>query len=787
MGISGMGSSKIVLGARYYQNTSDELFDLNFNGLIDEVRIWDGSRNITLIQESMTHSLRGNEPGLKAYFPFEDYRLNDPSKPTSTLLNLTTDTNGIADTCRIINNANFSNDAAPIQLALPKKDIPFTFNVKGSQLIINPKIELSRIENTNLSFSVYGIYDLHANRMKSPVNWNAFVKRNQLVWENNNIQLNCTPDKLPEFSLKIMNNGGSVQNWQLNDLPAWLHADYSSGTLNALSSFVIHFKIDPALNIGQYSAELNLSSSIEFNERCTINLSIMENDPIWQFDESQYENSMSLICQLYIAGNLSTDVNDMVGAFVGGECRGASKIELIQSKGAYLLNLTVFGNENENVPVQLMVWDASKGNLYTNVGTYTFDHTQMNLEFNANAILGSPLEPIQIMTTDSIGVKIPIKAGWNWLSFNLASSQLKNSNQLFNELRSSTGDLVKSGSGKFDQYVNLLDWDGLLTIDGYQLNEMYKLKNSFADTIQLSGVPIMTNDHPVIIRKGWNWIGYTPQYRMSVKSAFSYHTPLQGDLVKSQSQFAMYDQYLGWIGSLSYMKPFAGYMYFSKGDATVSFIYPQASILSRVKSQDESVSDKSVLIDAKNESSMTVLAELRLGELRNERSDLILRVFSEETHLTDVTAVNAGDHIVYPINISDEISGSRMMDSLHFEIYDPGTGNVRNSKLKLNFIQDKILGDISQPYIIPFDAINDGLEIFPNPFSEKLNIRNIPEGVKSIQFSDLQGRVIKSWNIQDEKHIQWDLSTQSKKLIDGVYMLNLIGNGAVKSVMVIHK
>lgn len=778
--ISGMGSPKIVLGARYSLSGITETFDQKFSGVIDEVRIWEGARSQSMILSNINNSLRGTEMGLKAYFPFEDIHVSDPSVATQTLNNQTEDSMSVAGNCVLSGNVQFSNDAAPIKLARPVVQIPYTFLVNGNKLLITPEIEASRIENTKLEISVSGVYDKHGNRLKSPAVWSAFMNQNQLVWEKKQINITCSPDNIPDFELKVMNTGGNAQNWQLENLPVWLSADLHEGTLEPLESQIVKFTVNPAINIGQYRSDLYLSGTLDFKERCSVDLTIKEKEPAWTVIPANFETSMSLIGKLSIAGIPSTDENDLVAAFIDGECRGVQRVKFINNIGLYLVNLTIYGSLSETSDIHLRVWDASKGNLYTNISTYNSDQSKFNLTFLSNSIKGTPSTPVMIKTTDSIGIQVPVHVGWNWLSFNLESNQLKSTDKLLGSVKSNSNDLIKS-TQLFDQFVSGMGWDGTLTNEGYHPEEMYKLKTSYSDSIELSGVPVLTVDKPITLTNGWNWIGYTPQYKMSIQSAFSYLSPMHDDLIKSQTKFAMYDHDLGWIGSLEYMQPNAGYMYKSNKTDTIRFVYPQQSLMNKVRSLRDSEDLNTQTTPADNESNMTILARVVQNKFSKDLDKMNLQIVSDNRIINEVGPVLAGDAYLYPVTIKEQSE----LGKIEFILVQTGSNLTSKAHENVIYKNDKVIGSVNDPFKLNFTDFNEGVLMLPNPFTDKLTIKNIPLDVTRIALTDLQGRIVKEWSTFETDQIIWNVSANEIILPDGIYMLHLSGEKLYKPEMLI--
>ena len=78
---------------------------------------------------------------------------------------------------------------------------------------------------------------------------------------------------------------------------------------------------------------------------------------------------------------------------------------------------------------------------------------------------------------------------------------------------------------------------------------------------------------PITLNEGWNWIGYTCSEPMSINEALSGFTPLTGDVIKSKNNGSA--TYLNgrWRGQLTTLIPGQGYMYNSVDGTTRSFVF----------------------------------------------------------------------------------------------------------------------------------------------------------------------------------------------------------------------
>ena len=82
---------------------------------------------------------------------------------------------------------------------------------------------------------------------------------------------------------------------------------------------------------------------------------------------------------------------------------------------------------------------------------------------------------------------------------------------------------------------------------------------------------------PITLNEGWNWIGYTCSEPMSINEALSSFTPLTGDVIKSKNNGSA--TYLNgrWRGQLTTLIPGQGYMYNSVDGTTRTFVFGGAA------------------------------------------------------------------------------------------------------------------------------------------------------------------------------------------------------------------
>ena len=139
------------------------------------------------------------------------------------------------------------------------------------------------------------------------------------------------------------------------------------------------------------------------------------------------------------------------------------------------------------------------------------------------------------------------------------------------------GDLIKS-KGPFSQYENG-SWDGSLS--AFENNQSYKIKLANTNELKMTGTQVQEDQINIQINKGWNWLSYPVHRNMQIDEALAYFDPADGDVIKDQFNFAIYDdQAKEWTGTLSYLQAHKGYML--KATNAQVFNYPNVDYVSKL-------------------------------------------------------------------------------------------------------------------------------------------------------------------------------------------------------------
>lgn len=776
----------------YHKQTPSSVTKYYFTGSLDEFRIWGTTRQASLINKYMHTKLQGTETGLLFYFPFEYYFLNGAGTQSlgSTLKNQLVYNKekfanaGIGRLDSVvaikINDSQFSLQAPAVKDAQPTTSLPVSYVVNNDKLLINlPTQFASLYEKCILDVSVSTIYDNNGNILRSPIQWTAFINQNPVIWSKKTNSLTLTVGTEGTFTADVVNKSGVVKDFALNGLPVWLTANPDMGSLQPNSSQTITFTVNQGLNVGSYSQPINLTTDYGYDEKLQVDVNIKAKAPSWNVDASKYQYMMNVFGKVSINGVIATNENTLLAAFVNGECRGVTSLKYLSNFDITEAMLSIYNNSDQGETIELRIWDASTGKTYTNVTpVYTFV---------SDKVFGTPKTPELIACDNTLLNTYNLNAGWNWISVNVKNAKSNAVNNLFSSI-GSTGDEIKSQKKGFDKFSKLAGWSGTLdTTSGINPAEMYKLKLTKAGVVTIGGKPFSPASTPVQIAKGWNWIGFVPQYNVSVNEALASYGPVDGDLVKSQKAFSMFYTGIGWIGSLTVLEPGKGYMLQSANAS--SLVYPEVGLLKTAIEQPDKQAPKVLAyVGGQAQSNTTVLAQLA-----DETIDVqgkVLAAYNETACVGYASAVNLTSGKPLFFITADESS------KLEFALVDIKTGLKTTFVNSLTTSGDSHIGQIDKPYLLYTSKTESGtdgkseLMAYPNPFQTKLVLQGnlLQDSPLSIRlFNDL-GKELLTFNTSKAKgSYTIDLSSQSsfEKLPQGVYVVEVRSNDGTNHISVI--
>ena len=687
-------------------------------GAFDELCIARTSVTNELLLLSSHFRLHGNETGLVAYYPFEKDSIDSGNQ------HMTVPT--LEDRCKnalnkhsaqwvnsqlSIINYQFSNTNHPALVeARPVEPVPFTFTASDRQITIklnDQQMAPARVEGCNLRVEVRNVVDEHGN-YAAPVCWNIYVQRNSLLWEDNYAAV--TKNELDEqsFELTMVNTGSEIQNWQITNIPAWLQLNATSGVIRPQSELTLTATLPASLAAGYYADILLLTGNDGIAEPCLIEAAVLAPEPDWNVDVNTYEATGNIIAKLLLPAGVAQSEHDIIAAFVNGECIGIAHPQYIGNYDAWYVMMTVYGDEENpaQTPIQFRLWNAESGITYSSVNV-----RPAPFRFSPNMVKGTLADPVVLEVTNHLQQTLALQPSWNWISLNVNPVSVRTENVF----RPVLGDIsyVKDKNSVFS-ISNDTTYGGSLKVMG--VTSSYRVKAVRATTLSVEGTAVNCAQTPVIINKGWTWIGYLPLQTMSVSDALADIAPASGDLVKSKTAFAVYDG-AQWVGTLTRMTPGEGYMYHSHATEGFTFHYPDAATAkltntkSPTRSPQHEVTNTCVFLPVTDPYSgnMSIIARVMNGdeavhgvEVGIFAGDECRGAATEDGYMVNDQMVN--DFGYWFLTVAGDEAAP-----LTIKVYDPATGETITVQQTLTYTDDATLGSLDEPYIIQLN-VADGIE-----------------------------------------------------------------------------
>jgi hypothetical protein len=369
-------------------------------------------------------------------------------------------------------------------------------------------------------------------------------------------------------------------------------------------------------------------------------------------------------------------------------------------------------------------------------------------------------------------------------------------NKLLNNITLSDGDLIRDQT-RFADYNTTGGWAGSLAspLAGIKPEQSYRLRISNRDTLEISGIEVDPAKRPISLNTGWNWIGFGSQRNLSVTEAFSSLNSTNGDLVKSQSQFALYDPVVGWVGNLTTLMPGKGYMY--KSAVNTSFMYPRSAMFGKNQALPNTYQSNffkynphlyeqnmSVVIDAGICKEAALSGRLSLGAY----------VGNELRGVTRITPT--GNRGLYFITVNANEAG----EAIQFKLLDEQTGNAIAMYGEIKFAANEHLGSLIKPFEIKPSgnfscetfATNVqaalALTVFPNPFGNQISlfVQNVNTPTLNVVVYDITGKKVDEFSYEvlnnSTANIIWEPEQRAVSIKPGFYFVEInSGNQQIRA------
>lgn len=562
-------------------------------GNLDGICIFEQALPVTLISRYRSKSVSGEEMGLKTFLGFnrQELQKNGELSLAPDILNQKINiVDGVktelrdtvfAETAEYMLNHIDRDMGAPMQAFLDLRMLNFSYVGRDNSLLVNIDELDSRINKRTVYVTVMDVPDMNGNAMKSPATVGVFVDRNPLRWTQKIYKTNMVydPEADFEFSVGIINNSGAAHTYRIANMPKWLSAETMSDIVEPKGEQYIKFSIHRDTNVGSYDNTIYLVDESGLAEPLLLNINVEGNMPEWKVDPELKQFSMSIVARVQIHDDIVVNPLDVVGVFNEfGECLGRANVNYNSESGEALTYLTVYDNNTSYEDLRFGLWHYSTGKIMVL-------QPSQPVRFGANSIIGTAKEPLILRADDQFLQQLPLEKGWNWISFNVMSEDFNNVEELLNQYRWETGDMLTDETNTMVLKYQNGNWisnvGGDLSKIKLNVGYSYRMKVNSDRLMVIMGEALKQPIQRTIrVKTGWNSIGYTPMVNLPVATALAdyFDEAREGDVVKSKTEFAIFttgdNNSAEWRGNLQYMKPGQGYMLYRHKESNVSFKYP---------------------------------------------------------------------------------------------------------------------------------------------------------------------------------------------------------------------
>lgn len=741
--IGGLSGNRIWIGARGAQDAASiESVDNVFTGKIDEFQLWNTLRTEEQVSRDRYFEVDEQSVGLLLYA-----RMNQPDPINDygpSYSHLASD-NAVITSKAILNTGvvTYSLDAPPIKPE--RKLINFKVNkvISNNEMILEPDVtDFASLEGQMVDISVHKMFDAANNMQASPITWTAYYKRNEVSWfadgYNELVELVKHTGTESTFEITILNKGGKTHPYTISNIPKWLSLSKTSGNISPDSKVTIIATVDKDYTPGEYIENLNLQTDFAYDEKLQVKLRVLANEPNWTVNPALFDKSMTILGRIKVDGVFSGDAYDQIAAFKNDSVVGAAKLVYNESYKQHYVYLTIYSNLASSETLRFKIWDASQGKiLEATLGE------SLTVDFKDNEIMGTLGTPIILENTTLVEQNIALNKGWTWISMNVNDPNFKNFNELTKKLILETDDRFISGADQEVYSKNILpaSWSGSISNSGgLNTNKMYKVYMSNAQTLKLKGsmVNISTWTYPININ--WNWVPFPlPGNRLTTES-LAYLDATEGDLIKSQTQFAIYDPIIGWSGTLKYLEAGRGYMLKSAKSQTFSFPNYLAKTMSEgAPSNIDWTNTNSSNGQIKTNATSNIIAATVIEEgsysPQGINNSLIADYNSYSQNMNAVVLLPNGFNELLVYDQHDVLKGKATRENgseiVYITIYGDSpqqlaffiSDGFTKTRTTASFIfkTNEVLGNVANPVILSLNK-ESTIKAYPNPFSNELTI-----------------------------------------------------------------
>ncbi|MGO4822419.1 MULTISPECIES: LamG-like jellyroll fold domain-containing protein [unclassified Flavobacterium] len=775
--IGGFSGNKVWLGARGATDLAGiETVDRTYAGKLDEFQLWNTLRNVEQISRDRFNEINAESIGLMLYA-----KMNEPDPKTANgprYYHVEKGQAGFPDNAVLSTGiVKYSDDVPPVK---PERTlIKFQVNnvVNQDQMILEPVVtDWASLEGQIIDITVDKMFDSANNMQQSPITWTAYVKRNEVSWYaegyNEIVDIVKKSGEEKTFEITLLNKGGKGQPFAISNLPKWLTLSKTSGTISPASKVIITATIDKELTPGEYLENLYLKTDFGYDEKMQIKLRVLGQEPSWTVNPTDYKYSMNIVGRIKVDGKFSEDTYDRIAAFSNGVVRGSTKLVYNAAYKEYFVFLTVYSNFISGESIDFKIWDASQGAiLIANM------NAKASIAFEENGIFGKLSSPVIFENSAVVEQKINLNTGWTWVSMNVNDPNFANLNTLTSGMKLETSDRMLTNSpARLETYFKNeaipanSGWSGTISANGGLTNsKMVKVYLTHEQPLTIKGTAIDVVNWTFPLQEKWNWLPYTLGGNQQTNEALAYFDATDGDVIKSQNLFAIYDPLIGWNGTLNYLEAGKGYMV--KSTKAQTFKYPSyLASTSKIKTANK--------VDNTNEVSQEPIKAEFKQYPDNMNAVVLLPTGYNELFVYDARGVLKGSAATQSVNDS-KLSFITVYGDTEEELaFHIGNGmSTKETSKKFTFKGNDVLGTISKPIIL--EEMTEGVSIYPNPFDNEITIKAnaVKDQNITIRLYSLLGKLVldKKQNVLKGENV---LKIQPT-VVSGVYVIQITINGEI--------
>ncbi len=353
--------------------------------------------------------------------------------------------------------------------------------------------------------------------------------------------------------------------------------------------------------------------------------------------------------------------------------------------------------------------------------------------------------------TDSADMELTLYSGWNWISHNLAT-------EVPIERLTALGAIQIIGDS--DELIHTsTGYTGTLT--ALAPSKGYKVLMPATRTLALSGVLYDMSTTSIMLREGWNTIGYPMPYAMSVAQALENTEVDEYDCIVGRDGFAIYTSG-EWLGSLACLEPGKGYLYCVERDKEITLNHTAKQSNFAHKNGDDGNPwhcDRYKYPDV-----MPMVIEIQEDGKRTDAEDYYIAAFCG----TECRGVARLSDNCLTMNVYG--SGG---EPITFYVNKKATSGVRTFENQLPFIPE-VKGDYIAPYILDLDESSGALLqedspliVYPAMPTDKIFVSVKGRTIDEVRVINTAGTVLIL-----QKYVAENESIDVGALPDGVYIVS---------------